>query len=53
MNLALFAFMGTVTVAGTNTAALLLDRFTTAPPTGAAPVSVTVQKSVPDPVIEP
>jgi len=43
---------GTVTAAGSVTAALLLDRATTSPPAGAAPVSVTVQASIPHPDIE-
>ena len=53
VNPALVAFAGTVTVAGTVTAALLLDRFMVNPPLPAAEVSVTVQASVPDPVMEP
>ena len=44
---------GTVTLAGTVTALLLLDRFTPKPPVPAAPVSVTVQASVPAPVSVP
>jgi hypothetical protein len=44
---------GTITVAGTVTAALLLDRLTTRPPLGAAVFSVTVQASVPAPVMDP
>ena len=43
---------GTVTKAGTVTEALLLERFTVSPPLGAAPFSVTVQASVPDPAID-
>jgi hypothetical protein len=39
-------------VAGTVTAALKLFRLTTIPPSGAAPPSVTVQASVPDPVMD-
>jgi hypothetical protein len=35
------------------TAELLLDRFTISPPLGAALLSVTVQASVPDPVMAP
>jgi hypothetical protein len=53
VNPALIAFAGTVTVAGTATAALLLDRLTLSPPLAAAEVSVTVQASVPDPVMDP
>ena len=48
---ALVAFAATVTVAGTVTAALLLTRLTLKPPLPAAAVSVTVQLSLPDPVI--
>jgi hypothetical protein len=43
----------TVTEAGTVTDELLLARFTVNPPVAAAPFSVTVQLSVPAPVIEP
>ena len=50
---ALIAFAGTVTAAGTTTAESLLDRLTLAPPLGAAALNVTVQASVPDPVIDP
>jgi hypothetical protein len=39
-------------VAGTVTAALLLDRLTLRPPLGAAAFSVTVQASVPEPVMD-
>jgi hypothetical protein len=49
----LVAFAGTMTVAGTVTAALLLDRLTLRPLLGAAALSVTVHASVPDPVMEP
>lgn len=52
VNPALVAFAGTVTVPGTETAALLLDRFTLSPFFGAGVLSVTVQTSVPNPVIE-
>jgi hypothetical protein len=52
VNTVLVALAGTVAVAGTETAALLLDRLTFRPPVGAAEVSVTVQESVPDPVME-
>jgi hypothetical protein len=51
-NAALAALAGTVTLAGTTTAVLLLARVTTIPPEGAKPFSVTVQASVPAPVIE-
>jgi hypothetical protein len=44
---------GTVTDAGTVTAELLLARPTANPPVGAAAFSVTVQLSVPGPVIDP
>jgi hypothetical protein len=53
VNPALVAFAATVSVGGTVTAELLLDRFTASPPLGAAAVSVTVQASVPDPVMDP
>ena len=43
---------GTVTDAGTVTALLLLARFTVKPPLAAAEFRVTVQLSVPAPVIE-
>jgi hypothetical protein len=43
----------TVTVAGTVTAELLLARLTVKPPLAAATFSVTVQLSVPAPVIDP
>ena len=50
---ALDAPAGTVTLPGTVTALSLLDRLTARPPVPAAPVSVTVQASVPAPVIVP
>jgi hypothetical protein len=50
--LAVVAPAGTVTVAGTATAELLLPRLTASPPVTAAEVRVTVQLSVPAPVIE-
>jgi hypothetical protein len=53
VNPALAAPAGTVTELGTVTAGLLLDRFTIRPPLGAEVVSVTVQASVPDPVMAP
>lgn len=53
MNPALVAFAGTITVLGTVTAELLLERFTVSPSPGAAAVSVTVHASVPDPVMAP
>jgi hypothetical protein len=49
---ALEALAGTVTVAGKVTAASLLERLTFNPPLPAAALSVTVQASVPEPVIE-
>jgi hypothetical protein len=49
---ALVALAGTVTVAGRVTAGLLLERLTFNPPLPAAELRVTVQTSVPDPVIE-
>ena len=42
---------GTVRLAGTTTLALLLDRLTAEPPAGAAPLSVTVQETLPAPTI--
>jgi hypothetical protein len=53
VNPALVAVAGTVIVAGTVTAALLLERLTLSPPLAADEVSVTVHASVPDPVMEP
>jgi hypothetical protein len=53
VNSALVAFAGTVTVLGSVTAELLLNRFTTSPPLGAERVSVTVQASEPNPVMAP
>ena len=50
--MALVVLYGTVTEAGTVTAALLLARLTTEPPQGAAPFRVTVQASVPALVID-
>jgi hypothetical protein len=50
---ALVALAGTVTVAGRVTAASLLWRLTFSPPLPAAALRVTVQASVPEPVIEP
>ena len=44
---------GTLTVAGRVTAASLLERLTLSPPLPAAVLRVTVQASVPAPVIEP
>lgn len=49
----LAAFAGTVTVAGTLTAASLLDRLTLIPPLDTFELSITVQASVPAPVIDP
>jgi hypothetical protein len=49
---ALVALAGTVTVAGTVTAVLLLERLTLRPPVGAAALRVTVQASVPAPVMD-
>ena len=51
--LALLAPDATVTEAGTVTAALLLARVTASPPLAAAAFKVTVQLSVPAPVIDP
>jgi hypothetical protein len=53
VNPALAAPAGIVTVLGTVTVESLLDRFTVKPPLGAAAVRVTVQVSVPAPVMVP
>jgi hypothetical protein len=53
VNAALVALAGTVNVAGTVTAVLLLERLTASPPVGAAALSVTVQASVPAAENEP
>jgi hypothetical protein len=53
VNPAVVAFAGITTVAGTVTAALLLVRPTLKPPLPAAALSVTVQVSLPEPVIDP
>jgi hypothetical protein len=53
VKLALLAPAGTVTVTGTVTSELLLDRFTIRPPAAAGVFSNTVQVSVPAPVIDP
>ena len=52
VNPALVAFAGTINVAGTVTAALLLARLTVRPPITGAAVNVTVQLSLPDSVID-
>jgi hypothetical protein len=52
MKAALVALAGTMTVAGTDAAALLLDRLTASPAAGAAAFSVTVQASVPEPAMD-
>ncbi len=52
LKLAVVALAGTVTVAGTLTAALSLVRPTLCPPLPAAPLNVTVQASVPEPVMD-
>ena len=52
VNPILVAFAGTSTAAGTVTASLLLVKLTLKPPLGAAALSVTVQASVPDPVMD-
>jgi len=49
---ALVELAGTVTEPGTVTELLLLERFTASPLLGAAPFSVTVQVSMPDPDID-
>jgi hypothetical protein len=53
VNTALATPAGIVTVLGTVTVESLLDRFTVKPPLGAAAVRVTVQVSVPAPVMVP
>jgi hypothetical protein len=53
VNPALVALAGTTSVAGAVTAALLLVKFTLRPSPSAATVSVTVQLSLPDPVMDP
>jgi len=53
VKVAVVAFAGTVTLAGTCAAAvLLLDRVTTAPPAGAGPFSVTVPVEEVPPITE-
>jgi hypothetical protein len=52
VNWAEVAFADTSDATGTVTAALLLDKTTLKPPAGAAPLMVTVQRSVPAPPIE-
>jgi hypothetical protein len=51
VNPAVVAFAATATLAGTETAELLLARFTLNPPAGAAEVKVTVQASDPAPAM--
>jgi hypothetical protein len=53
VKLALVTPAATVTVDGTVTSELLLDRFTVKPPLAAAALSDTVQLSVPAPVMDP
>ena len=53
VKLALVAPAATMTVAGTVTAELLLVRLTVKPPLAAAVFRVTLQLSVPAPVIDP
>jgi hypothetical protein len=52
VNAALVALAGTTTDAGTLTAVLLLERLTLNPLPDAAELNVTVQASVPEPVID-
>ncbi len=52
VKVAVVAPAATVTLAGTVADALLLDKLTTAPPVGAALLSVTVPVEVPPPVTE-
>jgi hypothetical protein len=51
VNPALLTFAGTATVAGTTTATLLLAKDTLKPPVPAGALSVTVQASLPEPVM--
>jgi predicted permease len=51
--LALVALLVTVTVDGTVTAGLLLDKLTTNPPLAAAALNVTTQLTLPAPVTNP
>jgi hypothetical protein len=51
MNPTMLALAGTINMAGTVTAALLLARLTAWPPLPAGVISVTVQGSLPDPVM--
>jgi hypothetical protein len=51
VNPAMLAFAGTISMAGTVTAGLLLARLTAWPPLPAGVISVTVQGSLPDPVM--
>jgi hypothetical protein len=53
LKLALVALAGTVTLAGTATVALLLDRITFSPLLPAAALKLTVQASVPAADIDP
>ncbi len=53
LKLALVALAGTAMLAGTATVALLLDRVTLNPPLPAAALKLTVQASVPAPVMAP
>ena len=53
VKMALVAPAGTITELGTVTSELLLARLTANPPLAAAVFSVTVQLSVPDPMIDP
>jgi hypothetical protein len=52
VNWAVVAFAATRDADGTVTATLLLDKATLKPPVGAAPLIVTVQRSVPVPPID-
>src|SRR2546425_12444589 len=51
VNVTLVAPTGTVTLAGTVAAELLLDSVTCAPPAGAGPFSVTVPVELPPPAL--
>jgi hypothetical protein len=52
VKLTLFAPDGTFTEIGTETERLVLDKLTLTPPLGAAPLSVTMHASEPDPVMD-
>jgi hypothetical protein len=53
VKLAVIAPAATLTAAGSVTAVFVLDRLTICPPLGAGAFRITLQASVPDPVIDP